>query len=158
MPSAVWCEWCPTPTVPVPMARRLVLMPVLPSVTVSEAANFFGSVWSVIACRMDLRTNHAAPAAVTDRTRNWRRCMRPPGRWLVMRLHQGDGTYFDLSASAWRCCRHGWRYFGRGSGGEAKSERAFRQASSGLSLDAERRGKQPERQSDRQVYDFEYAM
>ena len=36
----VWCEWWPTPTVPVPMARRLVWMPVLPSVTVSAALNF----------------------------------------------------------------------------------------------------------------------
>ena len=29
MPSAVWWEWCPLPTVPVPIASRLVRMPVL---------------------------------------------------------------------------------------------------------------------------------
>src|SRR4051794_3225352 len=74
------------------MARRLVLMPVLPSVTVSEAENFWPSVCSANALRMDLDESQAAPAAVAVRTRNSRRRMRPPkDRGAVTRLHQFPG-------------------------------------------------------------------
>src|ERR1700722_13589843 len=60
------------------MARRLGLMPVLPSVTVSEAANFAGSVCAAIASRMVLDESHAAPTPVAERVRNSRRCISPP--------------------------------------------------------------------------------
>src|ERR1700723_3846679 len=70
------------------MARRLVLMPVLPSVTVSEAANFAGSGWAAIASRMALDESHAAPTPVAERMRNSRRCINPPTSVaLAKRLH-----------------------------------------------------------------------
>src|ERR1700758_2199356 len=73
------------------MARRLVLMPVEPSMTVSEAANFWPRVCSASALRMALGKNQAAPAALTER-RNSRRCIGPPGDGGVfMRLHQIAG-------------------------------------------------------------------
>src|SRR5215469_15066805 len=61
MPSAVWLECLPNPTVPVPMARRLVLMPVPPRVTVSVAAYLRGSCVSARAFRMDWRVSQRAP-------------------------------------------------------------------------------------------------
>src|ERR1700690_186206 len=57
------------------MARRLVLMPVLPRVTVSEAENLAGSVCSARALRMDLELSQAAPRPEAERTRNSRRRM-----------------------------------------------------------------------------------
>src|ERR1700722_98778 len=60
------------------MARRLGLMPVLPSVTVSEAANFAGSVCAAIASRMVLDESHAALTPVAERVRNSRRCISTP--------------------------------------------------------------------------------
>src|SRR6266478_3227285 len=79
MPSAVWWEWWPTPTVPVPMARRLVWMPVLPRVTVSAAVNLRESAGRVRACRANTPAGKkAAPAAQAVRWRNSRRFMGPP--------------------------------------------------------------------------------
>src|SRR2546427_7587138 len=79
MPSAVWCEWWPEPTVPVPMARRLVWMPVLPRVTVSAALNFRGSAGRAKARRAKAEAwRERAPAAQAVRWRNSRRFMGPP--------------------------------------------------------------------------------
>src|SRR6266852_5251180 len=76
MPSAVWWEWWPTPTVPVPMARRLVWMPVLPRVTVSAAANLRESAGIAKARRANAEEwSQAAPAAQAVRWRNSRRFM-----------------------------------------------------------------------------------
>src|ERR1017187_10613242 len=81
--------------VPVPMARRLVLMPVLPRVTVSAAENFAGSGWDARAARICFEVsffavNHVSPRAVVERMRNSRRCIETPGASgaLDMRLHQ----------------------------------------------------------------------
>src|ERR1700741_4646995 len=60
------------------MARRLVLMPVLPRVTESEAENFAGRVWLARALRIELELSQAAPRPDAERTRNSRRRMRPP--------------------------------------------------------------------------------
>src|SRR5579872_291836 len=66
------------------MASRLVLMPVLPSVTVSAAENFPGSDWFAIASRIDLPERllenaafekKTAPVTVAERRKNSRRCM-----------------------------------------------------------------------------------
>src|ERR1022692_1856659 len=70
--------------VPVPMARRLVLMPVLPRATVSAAENFAGSGWDARAARRFFEVsffavNHVAPRAVVERTRNSRRCIETSG-------------------------------------------------------------------------------
>src|SRR6266851_3343127 len=78
MPRAVWWEWWPEPTVPVPMARRLVWMPVWPRVTVSEAENLVGRVVLARAVRMVLDESQAAPRPVAERIRNSRRCMEHP--------------------------------------------------------------------------------
>src|SRR5882724_4394095 len=78
MPSAVWWEWWPTPTVPVPMARRLVWMPVLPRVTVSAAVNLRESAEIAKARRANAEEwSQAAPAAQAVRWRNSRRFMGP---------------------------------------------------------------------------------
>ena len=55
---------------PVPIASRLVLMPVRPSVTVSKALNFAGSVCSAMALKMDFDESQAPAAAVAERIRN----------------------------------------------------------------------------------------
>jgi len=52
------------------MARRLVLMPVRPRVTVSEAENFAERVCSAMALRMDLELSQAAPRLEAERMRN----------------------------------------------------------------------------------------
>src|SRR5437899_2587026 len=60
------------------MANRLVLMPVAPRVTVSEAVNL---VARGCAARVDSRVfelSQAAPATVAERMRNSRRRIRPP--------------------------------------------------------------------------------
>src|ERR1700739_869115 len=81
------------------MARRLVLMPVLPSVTMSEAENFWPRVCSASALRMDLGNNQAAPAALTERMRKSRRRMRPPeDGGVFMRLHQEGCGVEDWSS------------------------------------------------------------
>src|ERR1700730_10443124 len=67
------------------MARRLVLIPVLPRLTVSEAVNFVERVCSASAFRMDLELSQAAPAAVAERTRNSRRRMGPPRKGRFVR-------------------------------------------------------------------------
>src|SRR5581483_5117914 len=74
MPSAVWCEWWPLPTVPVPMARRVVWMPVRPRETVSAAENFCDSAG--MARRLwasGVETNQAPATAREVRWRNSRR-------------------------------------------------------------------------------------
>src|SRR5580704_8540754 len=53
-------------------------MPVLPSVTVSEAENFDRGVCSASAFSRFLPVSHAAPKTVAERTRNSRRCIKPP--------------------------------------------------------------------------------
>src|SRR5882672_5879319 len=79
MPSAVWWEWWPTPTVPVPMARRLVWMPVLPRVTGSAALNLRERAGRAKARRGNAEeSSQAAPAAQAVRWRNSRRFMGPP--------------------------------------------------------------------------------
>src|SRR6266852_1838137 len=79
MPSAVWWEWWPTPTVPVPMARRLVWMPVLPRVTVSAAVNLRESAGIAKARRANAEEwSQAPPAAHAVRWRNSRRFIGPP--------------------------------------------------------------------------------
>src|SRR5882672_1072553 len=86
MPSAVWWEWWPTPTVPVPMARRLVWMPVLPKVTISAAPNLRERAGRAKARQGNaVEWSHAAPAAQAVRWRNSRRFMGPP-RGSVSRL------------------------------------------------------------------------
>src|SRR5580692_4987909 len=60
------------------MARRLVLMSVLPRVMVSEAKNLAGSVCSAMALRVDLEVSQAAPRPEAERTRNSRRRMGDP--------------------------------------------------------------------------------
>src|ERR1700722_8444586 len=62
------------------MARRLVLMPVLPRVTVSVAANFDNGGWEARAERIFFdvsffAVNQLAPRAVLERMRNSRRCI-----------------------------------------------------------------------------------
>src|SRR5579872_924697 len=66
------------------MASRLVLMPVLPSVTLSAAENFPGSDWFAIASRIDLPERvlenaafekKTVPVTVAERRKNSRRCM-----------------------------------------------------------------------------------
>jgi len=80
MPRAVWWEWWPAPTVPVPMARREVLMPVPPSVTVSEAANFCESGGMEARRRvMAWEVSHAPAAAWDERWRKSRRSMGTSG-------------------------------------------------------------------------------
>src|SRR5690242_20940625 len=70
------------------MARRLVLMPVLPSVTVSEAVNFRGSGDSSSAlCANFGEGNQAAPAAHAARCRNSRRFMGDLRVMQNRRLH-----------------------------------------------------------------------
>src|SRR5215470_3867196 len=65
---------------------------------------------------MDLGKNQAAPAALTERTRNSRRCMRPPEDWrLGQRLHHGGQVGEGLKKNDWSkpddsqlfvvCCR-----------------------------------------------------
>src|SRR5580704_4710739 len=74
------------------MARRLVWMPVLPSVIVSDALNFRGRGlrararprWGKAA-----EWSQAVPAAQAERRRNSRRFMRPPQKRLSM---EWDGT------------------------------------------------------------------
>src|SRR5579859_3912849 len=83
------------------MARRLVLMPVLPRVTVSEAENFEARVCWARALRIDFELSQAAPAAVAERMRNSRRRMRPPEEGGVIRDYNklmercGKGPYFS---------------------------------------------------------------
>src|SRR5467141_1941195 len=61
------------------MARRLVWMPVLPRVTVSEALNFRGSAGRAKARRAKAEAlKERAPAAQAVRWRNSRRFMGPP--------------------------------------------------------------------------------
>src|ERR1700736_1725151 len=60
------------------MARRLVLMAVLPSVTVSEAENFAGRDCSAVALRIDVEVSQAAPRPDAERMRNSRRRIAPP--------------------------------------------------------------------------------
>src|SRR3974390_1211541 len=61
------------------MARRLVWMPVLPSVTASLAAYLRGSWVSASALRMELRANQAAPSPREVLTMN---CLRFMGASL----------------------------------------------------------------------------
>src|SRR6202046_1597138 len=86
------------------MARRLVLMPVPPRVTVSVAENFDNGGWEARAERIFFdvsffAANQVAPKAVLERMRNSRRCigtsdagsaagLRPSG---FIRLHQWRG-------------------------------------------------------------------
>src|SRR5712671_5491074 len=96
MPSAVWWEWWPTPTVPVPMARRLVWMPVLPRMTVSEALNFRGSGARAKARRANAEAwRESAPAAQAERWRNSRRFM---GASLRRTVETGYLLYRRLGA------------------------------------------------------------
>ena len=101
------------------MARRLVLMPVLPSVTVSVAENLVGSLVSARAARMFLEescfaVSQVAPRAVVERMRNSRRCIEYSclRGALAMRLHpkliaeiaendrrgRGENSLFELFA------------------------------------------------------------
>src|SRR5580704_13334880 len=62
------------------IARRLVLMPVLPRVTVSAAENFANGGWEARAERIFFdvsffAVNQLAPSAVLERMRNSRRCI-----------------------------------------------------------------------------------
>src|SRR5580704_9107211 len=62
------------------MARRLVLMPVPPRVTVSVAENFDNGGWEARAERIFFdvsffAVNQVAPKAVLERMRNSRRCI-----------------------------------------------------------------------------------
>src|SRR2546423_2819 len=60
------------------MARRLVLMPVAPKVTVSEAVNLLERGWAARVDKRVLELSQATPAVVAERMRNSRRRMRPP--------------------------------------------------------------------------------
>jgi hypothetical protein len=58
------------------MAKRLVLMPVLPMVTVSEALNFRDNAGDPITDANDFECSHAAPTApLATRTKKSRRLM-----------------------------------------------------------------------------------
>src|ERR1700693_4966515 len=84
--------------VPVPMASRLVLMPVLPSVTVSEAENFDGKGWVARAVNRSLRVSQAAPTPAAERIRNSRGCIRPPAGQDFFMIHRfGDHSIVDQS-------------------------------------------------------------
>src|ERR1700735_5886341 len=101
------------------MARRLVLMPVPPRVTVSVAENFDNGGWEARAERIFFdvsffAANQVAPKAVLERMRNSRRCigtsdagsaagLRPSvfirlhqlrGRRVRKFLRQGNGVLF----------------------------------------------------------------
>src|SRR5258708_11835934 len=61
------------------MARRLVLIPVLPRVMVSEALNFLGSAGRARAQLVNaVAWRESAPAAYVARWRNSRRFIEPP--------------------------------------------------------------------------------
>jgi hypothetical protein len=106
--------------VPVPMARRLVLIPVLPRVTVSDAENFFASVWSASALRMDLGKNHAAPGTDGPNEEFAPTHGVPPARDVVSgyinprRVHRTECFFrhsncLRNSASCWRISASSWR-------------------------------------------------
>src|SRR5262245_53779903 len=75
MPRAVWWECLPEPTVPVPIARREVVMPVLPRVTVSDAENFWVRA-GMATERPQPREQDATKAPAAKRDERWRKSRR----------------------------------------------------------------------------------
>src|ERR1035437_6079698 len=101
MPRRVWFEPPWPPMVPVPMARRLVRMPVWPRTTSSRALNLWGRGSASIhggsgfaACALTVDESHAAPTAWADLRRNSLRCMRA---LLALTIHTllppGNGIF-----------------------------------------------------------------
>src|ERR1700730_12009177 len=107
------------------MASRLVLMPVLPRVTVSEAENFDDEGWVARAASKSLELSQAAPRPDAERMRNSRRCIKSPAsrNCSMIRVSAVIRTAFEtlpavvafppllfsvpsLRFRGWRCGRH----------------------------------------------------
>src|SRR5580700_6994094 len=86
------------------MASRLVLMPVLPSVTVSEAEKFDDKGWVARAVSRSLQESQAAPTPDAERIRNSRRCIHAScGRKHFSTIHR-FGDYSNCFRNADSCC------------------------------------------------------